>query len=342
MLFDNKPDTSFRNENTKILSNKRKEIGTLMTHDMIKWRKVVSLKDPVMILRNWTNKNVINRAFYKMLELSKLISSVPENVLCLCEAPGGFLQASHCIWPDAKCCATSLDTETSIKFDKQISPENILKFRNNSNILDLNVCDEIISHCKDQSFFDLVTSDGGIEHENLDSAEQAGTNLFLAQIYIGIQCLKKNGTLIVKVFEGSTLPTCQIYELTKLLFRNSTIVKPFTSKVANSERYVVFTDFTKTEQFSYVVNIFKNAMEKFAMAESDLYLIDLGIEAKNATDEFDFHINNQITNIGSMQNLINDIDTFEQIHKKKRLTQAIEIASEFPNIFPKPNKRPKR
>ena len=83
-------------------------------------------------------------------------------------------------------------------------------------------------------------------------------------------------------------------------------------------------------------------MEKFATASSNLYLIDLGIEAKNAANEFDIHIKNQIAAIESMQNLICDVDRFEKNHKSKRLSQAIEIASQFPTIFPKPdNKKPR-
>lgn len=335
MLFET-VNVGFRNETcVKILAECRDKLGLMINEDKNNtWRKVVASRDPVTILKRWTCVPVINRAFYKMLELAAHISKTPKNVLCMCEAPGGFLQASRLIWPDANCFATSLNTKMSIKFDDKISEKDIWHFSEDSNILKLKVCEEIVLFCE-KKYFDLVTSDGGTDHENLQFAEQYGTHLFLAQVYLGIQCLNENGTLIIKVFEGSTLPTCQIYELAKPLFKSSIIVKPFTSKCANSERYIVFKELlAKTENFQTVLDIFRNAMEQYESNDSSLYLIDLGNDVKSADKEFDFHIQKQIENIKSMQSNFHDHHHTNH-EEKKRLKQAIQIASRYPNIFPK-------
>ena len=178
----------------------------------------------------------MNRAFFKGLELLELLEDIPQNILCICEAPGGFYEACKKLYPDSKIFAHSLVGEDAIVFSDIVQNEDRLSVPHNGDITNVNVLDAIPTKVSNVS---VVFADGGLQAQNLDTEEHELLRLLSAQLYVAVQSVIPGGTIIVKMFEGNIHPTRQIIELVRTSFQNMDIVKPISSKIANSERYIV-------------------------------------------------------------------------------------------------------
>lgn len=83
-------------------------------------------------------------------------------------------------------------------------------------------------------------SDGGFSvlgHEN--EQEVLTRELYFYQVLIGLKVLREGGNLVMKLFDTSTPFTASLLLLVQKCFRNMCIYKPFTSRPANGERYMI-------------------------------------------------------------------------------------------------------
>lgn len=91
---------------------------------------------------------------------------------------------------------------------------------------------------------DLVTGDGGIDYSHdYSKQEELSHRLLVAQIYAGMLLVKHTKHFICKLFDTNQLFTKQMIWLLSVHFDTVHLVKPLTSRVANSERYVVACGF---------------------------------------------------------------------------------------------------
>jgi 23S rRNA U2552 (ribose-2'-O)-methylase RlmE/FtsJ len=87
---------------------------------------------------------------------------------------------------------------------------------------------------------DIVTADGGFDFsDNYSQQEYTLYRLFLAEVIIGLRVLKKGGNFVIKVFDFMTPYTVEMLYMICGLFRRVYITKPFTSRIMNSEKYIV-------------------------------------------------------------------------------------------------------
>ena len=87
---------------------------------------------------------------------------------------------------------------------------------------------------------DLVSGDGGIDYShNYAHQEELSQRLLVAQVYAGLLLVKPTKHFICKLFDTNALFTQEILWLLSVVFDMVHLVKPLTSRVANSERYVV-------------------------------------------------------------------------------------------------------
>ena len=227
MIFSEDPAPTIEKE----LLEMRKKIGSV---NKTRWRDIVGANDSTFILKK--KFECVNRAFFKGVELLELLEDIPQNILCLCEAPGGFYEACKKLYPDSKIFAHSLMQEDSIKFSDVVNIEDRLSVSFDGDITNENVLDEIPGMINNVS---VVFADGGMQAKNLDTEEHELLRLLSAQLYVAIRSVNLGGTIIVKMFEGNIQPTRQILELVRICFQNLDIVKPISSKLANSERYII-------------------------------------------------------------------------------------------------------
>lgn len=178
----------------------------------------------------------VSRAYYKMVEIQKTCGlRPPTSSLHLCEAPGGFVQAvSHMRGlPDEW-------TWTAIS----LGGEGVPAFRFPGRCLeaDVRAIDDTCSLLTGLSV-DLVTADGAVEMDHSCSLEEVHWPLLEAQTRVALRHLTLHGELVIKFFEGEDARTRLWLARLTTRFVTVGILKPWSSRATNSERYVVCRGF---------------------------------------------------------------------------------------------------
>lgn len=189
---------------------------------------------------------VASRAYHKLREIA-LSCALPletdvSSSLHLCEAPGGFVQ---CVGD-----LVSLPEEwrwTGVSLSGHSCPawwEGVLSSGRGTlvagDLLREEVQEEVVLAARGgEGGVDLVTADGAVEMDH-SCLEEAHWPLLLAQTKVALRCLRPGGTYVVKFFEGYERDTTQVWiaALTHC-FRAVSVIKPTSSRVTNSERYLV-------------------------------------------------------------------------------------------------------
>lgn len=90
----------------------------------------------------------------------------------------------------------------------------------------------------------FITADGGFDYSiDYNYQEQASSKLIFSQIITAIKCQAMNGIFICKIFDMNLLITVEMIYLLNLLYKEVIIYKPFTSRIANSEKYLICIGF---------------------------------------------------------------------------------------------------
>jgi len=189
----------------------------------------------LVLLHPWTyvyakGPKRVSRAFYKLAEMLERFEIPPQKTaLCLCEAPGGFVECLRHFYPDIAWRALSLPG--GITFSKKL-PQSSVSY---GDILKDPVITKPVG---------LVTADGGMDCSE-DYAEQETLNypIIKAQIDVARRSLTPGGTFIIKVFDIYTYETFQVLIWLCSLFETVNVCKPPTSRSTNSEKYLVCRNF---------------------------------------------------------------------------------------------------
>ena len=191
-------------------------------------------------------------------EPSKLISGH------IAEGPGGFIEAIRYIRKHNK--DDLAFGMTLIKYDRsEYKKINVLGWHksnrflfNNPEVRILNGEDGTgnIYKVKNIEFFnneirinsplgaDIVTGDGGFDFSiDYNYQEQLSSKLIFSQILCALKCQKIDGTFICKFFDLNLYFTTEMLYLLYSSYETIYIYKPFTSRIANSEKYIVCTNF---------------------------------------------------------------------------------------------------
>ena len=220
-----------------------------------------------------SNKKTISRAYFKLWEILRdfhsyiFCNSNNRYTSChIAEGPGGFieclvdyktkydLQLSKIF--GITLLVQSNNSENRVPFWKiakeDCTKHNILLNKKTSNVGDLYQL-RCINQFVDKVGYhsvDLVTADGGFDFSvDFNKQEENFTRLFLSEVYTALLLQKKHGSFIVKVFDMFTQDTVCLISILFSLYSHVYIVKPFTSRPANSEKYLVCLDFKSNDNF---------------------------------------------------------------------------------------------
>lgn len=214
--------------------------GRVGRYDAKDWQRAVSIRDPVSQLKR--SHPHVNRATFKLHEIvARLFAQEgrppPRNAAFLAEAPGGFLYCARRVWPGCVCVAMSSTAPNAIRFS-HADPAVLHDLPHDADLRHADVEAALVERCG-AAAIEFVSADGGAEVNDLDLAEQHSTPLVLAQAAAALALQAQGGSLVLKVFEGCTLVTRQLFETLRELYDRIMLFKPLSSKAANSERYVV-------------------------------------------------------------------------------------------------------
>ena len=222
----------------------------------------------------------LSRSFYKLIEIYNLLElefkSNNIRTFHLAEGPGGFIEAIEQLRSNKKDLyygMTLIDDDDNIPGWKKskyfLSKHNniiIEKGQDNKGDL-LNVDNLWYCYNKYKNTMDFVTGDGGFDFSiDFNKQESISTKLIFCQICYAIAIQKQGGTFILKIFDVFTEATIDILYLLSTLYYKVHIIKPYTSRTANSERYIVCKDF----KFNNTYEIIKKISTLFPIINSDL------------------------------------------------------------------------
>ena len=202
----------------------------------------------------------ISRSYFKLWEImtdfeDKLgMKTKPDmKVACLAEGPGGFIEAI-CNYRsnnnDKIYGMTLISSDKNIPSwkipEKLMAKKDIVLLRGSDgtgSLYDIINVDSFIQSVGMNSC-ELVTADGGFDFSNaFNKQEEISTKLIISEIYTTLHVQRDGGTFILKVYDIHSPVTIQLLYLLKLLYSSISFVKPFSSRPANSEKYVVCMGF---------------------------------------------------------------------------------------------------
>jgi 23S rRNA U2552 (ribose-2'-O)-methylase RlmE/FtsJ len=221
----------------------------------------------------------LSRSYFKMIELLHTFNiqydSNKINTFHLAEGPGGFIEAIANLRKnpnDRYIGITLLDDKNDPNIPGWRKTDNFLKHNPNvfietgkdktGDILSL----QNFEYCKEKygSSMDLITADGGFDFSvDFNKQEINIARLLFAQISYAITLQKKGGCFILKLFDCFMQHSIDSLVILSSFYERVYIVKPNTSRYANSEKYIVCKGFlySSSENFySYIHNTFSKML----------------------------------------------------------------------------------
>ena len=205
----------------------------------------------------------LSRSYFKMWEILHDFQVVSKNSPSplvsahLAEGPGGFIE-SLCDYIrsyDIPC--QTIHGITLLSQDKKIPNwkigHSLLKDfpisindpnNNNGDLYDIENIDKFVASIGD-SKCSFVTADGGFDFsKDFNNQETSFYRLLLCEIYTALCIQRIGGTFVVKVFDLFQEDTLKLLACCKLFYDEMYVLKPNTSRPANSEKYLIFKTFT--------------------------------------------------------------------------------------------------
>ena len=184
---------------------------------------------------------------------------------------------------------------------------------------------------------DLVTADGGFQWEKENLQEQEAYKLIFSQIVTALKLNKKGGNFVLKIFDTYTTVTLKYLELLKSLYKEVYITKPFTSRISNSEKYVVCinlinkvsaADIKKLEEMITLIN--KNDNYNMIEVFSDYNIDDKSIQLyKKINIEL---YNKQYVGMNNILTFVN-LDNYNGVEYHNFLDKQIAASVYWNNTF---------
>lgn len=287
----------------------------------------------------------LSRSFFKMIEMCNDFNlcnqEYPIKTFHLAEGPGGFIEAMTFMRKNKedKYYGMTLtdDDDNSIpgwKKSQHFLEKNIDRViieKGPSNTGNLFFIENLL-YCNNHynGKMDLITADGGFDFsENFNEQENQAIKLLFSQTLYALCMQKMGGTFILKVFDITTKASLDILYLLSCFYREINICKPLTSRIANSEKYIICGNFNPqqnyTEILQYLIVNYQNIMnmnniQSFIKKSHDMILVSK-IEEINA-----IFGQQQVENISFTLSLIinrNNYDRVEQM-KKTHINKSIE------------------
>ena len=198
----------------------------------------------------------LSRSFYKCIEICQMLKLtddfIYENINCfhLAEGPGGFIEALCHIRKnsDDKYIGMTLIDDGDVNVPGWKKSHNFLNKNKNVKI-DYGISGNgdlmdpqnfVYVYEKYKNSMNIITGDGGFDFSiDFNKQESLSFNLIYTQMCYAIITQKYKGHFFLKIFDSFSLNIIQLLYILNNLYEKVYIVKPNTSRYANSERYIV-------------------------------------------------------------------------------------------------------
>ena len=293
--------------------------------------------------------NPISRSFYKMIEICETldICSCVSNDKCktfhFAEGPGGFIEAINYLRENSKdeYYGMTLLNEYSSTVPGWKKSDSFLK--KNKNVViwsgvsgngDLLNADNLLDCYNNHKMScDIVTGDGGFDFTpDFKHQETISLKLTFAQCAFAMATQKTGGNFVIKFFDTYTQASIDLLYILSNVYEKIYIIKPNTSRQANSEKYIVCKNFKLTNSLHIVnamyiiIKSFDKHTHPYRFVNCDIpYNFICGIQEVNAIIG-----QAQLENIYTTLNLI---DTYNKGKlenlKNKHISKCISWCQKF-------------
>lgn len=200
----------------------------------------------------------VSRSFFKLWEMLHdfmtftVSNQRPMQAAFLAEGPGGFLEA---FWKSRQDpLSDKMYAMTLISSDRRVPQWKLPKHITShvSFIKGVDGTGNLYNTCNIDAFVNdagsnscqLVTADGGFDFSyDFNNQELISLSLLFAETYAAFRLQMLGGTFVLKIFDVSTHGTMALIDVLVQSYETVKIVKPFTSRPANSEKYVICQGF---------------------------------------------------------------------------------------------------
>ena len=283
--------------------------------------------------------NPLSRSYFKMIEIINTFDlrfdSKPINTFHIAEGPGGFIEAiantrncSH----DSYIGMTILDNKNDPNIPAWKKTQSFLQKNKNvyiergkdgtGDILKL----ENFVYCKEKygSSMDLITGDGGFDFSvDFNNQEVHVADLLMAQAFYALVMQKKGGSFILKIFDSFMNHTLDLLYILSSFYESVYIVKPYTSRCANSEKYIVCKNFIYSNTSTFY-NTLYDAFVKMTQNNGDKNVVRF----LNLPLSYHFVIKmeeyNAVFGQQQLENIHYTISLIESKHKHDKLEQLLK------------------
>lgn len=312
------------------------------------WDNIKKLTNDYELIHSSRNKkynesiafyNPLSRSYFKMIEFI-IDFNLFQNFSCsniktshIAEGPGGFIEA---IINKRKNFKDDINTITLQSTKKEVpgwrKAKNFLDKYPNINIHygedgtgDIYKINNIknFQHKVGFNSCEIVTSDGGFDFSiDFNRQEQMSSRLIFCEIVTALSVQKINGCFICKFFDTYTNITLQMLWLLNNLYEELIITKPFSSRPANSEKYIIARGF-KGITVDYLNQLFDIIHKWGELENTNNYIYSL------FNNEY---INYQFIEVIKLHNIFNTSNQIQIIKKTLDIIQG-NIQIEEQNII---------
>ena len=280
----------------------------------------------------------ISRSYFKMIEILNAFDfrfSDSIQSFHLAEGPGGFIEALQKFRNNSTDLYTGM---TLIQEHKDIPKwnkiQNYMKQcpnirleygpKRDGNLYYRHNLDYIMKCHRNN--YDFITADGGFDYSvDFNKQEENSINLIFCESLYSLLMQKEGGSFVLKVFDLFHKTTLEILFLLCYFYKQVYIFKPYTSRVANSERYIICKHFCMKTNYE---EIMKKMIYGFK---------DLSKQCLNGIFQFD--LNNfflskvqEINAIYGQQQVENILLTLNYIHESSQTTKEKIDKIKFSNV----------
>ena len=170
----------------------------------------------------------------------------------------------------------------------------------------------------------IITGDGGIDVSNdFNKQEELVSKLIVSQIIYAITMQKKGGHFILKIFDIFSKLTIDILYILTRMYSEVYITKPFTSRLANSEKYIVCNNFLlDIDESNLFITRFIDEFEKLTHTDIIVSLLDFEHDYYflNKIEEINIIMGQkQLENIITTLNIISSRNNHDKIDLLKKI-----------------------
>ena len=188
---------------------------------------------------------------------------------------------------------------------------------------------------------DLITSDGGFDWKRENLQEQEAYKLIFSEILTALKLQKDDGNFVIKIFETYTKITIKLIQMLRQIYSQVYISKPYTSRISNSEKYIVCKGFKKSLISSKIILKLEEQLETINKNNQyqilDIFTdINLSDSVYNAYKQINLDL--QVKQYVGINNIIKflNLDNYNGIEFNEYLDKQIVAAHFWNNMFLEP------